>query len=178
MRCLWFWGDFGQPVSWSSGLRSFVAGELAWWNCNTLATWCEELTPWKKPSCWERLKAGGEGDDREWDGWMASPIWWTWVWASFGSWWWTGRPGVLQSMESQRVGHNWTTELNWIEPCIKQHLRHQSSPCHYGAASSSLATKRIFLHRVSHPLSSNSPSLSLDLYSDPRIFYNASPSST
>ena len=58
--------------------------------------WCEELTHWKRPWCWERLKAGGEGDDRGWDGWMASPTRWTWVWASSGSWWWTGKPGVLQ----------------------------------------------------------------------------------
>ena len=66
---------------------------------------------WKWPWCWERLRAGGEGDDRGWDGWMASLTWWTWVWASSGNWWWTGKPGVLQSMESQRVGHNWATEL-------------------------------------------------------------------
>ena len=83
------------------------------WNSNTLATWCEELIHWKRPWCWERLKAGGEGDDRGWDGWMASPTWWTWVWVSSGSWWWTGKPGMLQSMGSQRVGHKWATELNW-----------------------------------------------------------------
>ena len=73
-----------------------------------------ELTHWKRHWCWERLKAGGEGDDRGWDGWMASLTWWTWVWASPGSWWWSGKPGVLQCMESQRVGHDWVTELNWI----------------------------------------------------------------
>ena len=56
---------------------------------------------------------GGEGDDSTWDGWMASPTPWTWVWASSGSWWWTGNPGTLQSIESQRVGHNWVPELNW-----------------------------------------------------------------
>ena len=67
------------------------------WNSNTLATWCEDLTQWKRPWCWERLKAG-EGDDRGWDGCMASLTQWTWVWASFGSLWWTGKPGVLQSM--------------------------------------------------------------------------------
>ena len=69
---------------------------------------------WKRPWCWERLKAGGKGDDRGWDGWVASPTWWTWVWASSRSSWWTGKPSVLQSMGSQRVGHNWVTELNWI----------------------------------------------------------------
>ena len=66
---------------------------------------------WKRPRCWERLKAGEKGDDRGWDGWMASPTQWTWVWVSSGSWWWTGKPGVLQFMGSQRVGHNWVTEL-------------------------------------------------------------------
>ena len=81
---------------------------------NTLATWCEELTHWKRPWHWERLKAGGEGDNRGWDGWMASPIQWTWVWVNSGSWWWTGRPGVLQSMGLQRIGHDWATELNWL----------------------------------------------------------------
>ena len=56
------------------------------WSSNTLATWFEELTHWKRPWCWERLKAGGEGDDRGWVGWMASPTWWTWIWGSSGSW--------------------------------------------------------------------------------------------
>ena len=82
------------------------------WNSNTLATWCEELTHWKRPWCWERLRAGEEGDDGGWDGWMESPTQWTWVWVNSRSWWWTGRPGVLQSMALQRVGHNWVTELN------------------------------------------------------------------
>ena len=80
-----------------------------------LATWCKELTHWKRPWSWERLKAEGEGDDREWDGWMASPTQWTRVWANSGSWWRTGKPGVLLSMGSQRVGHDWVTELNWNE---------------------------------------------------------------
>ena len=78
---------------------------------NTLATWCEELTHWKRSWCWERSKVWGEGDERGWDGWMASPTWWTWVWVNSRSWWWTGRPGVLQSMGSKRVGHDWATEL-------------------------------------------------------------------
>ena len=80
-----------------------------------MATWCEELTHLKRPWCWERLRAGGEGDNRGWDGWMASPTRWTWVWVDSGSWWWTGRPGVLQFMGSQRVGHDWATELNWTD---------------------------------------------------------------
>ena len=78
--------------------------------------------PWR----WERLKAEGEGDDRGWDGWMASPTRGTWAWVNSGSWWWTGRPGVLQSMGLQRVGRDWATELNWTEaasapktPCLR-----------------------------------------------------------
>ena len=89
---------------------------LNWsWNSSTLATWCEKLTHWKRSWCWERSKAGGEGDDRVWDGWMASLTQWTWVWASSGSWWWTGRPGMLRFMGSLRVGHDWAIELNWTE---------------------------------------------------------------
>ena len=76
---------------------------------------CEELTHWKRLWCWERLGAGGEGDGRGWDGWMASLTWGTWVWVNSGSWWWTGRPGMLWFMGSQRVGHDWATELNWTE---------------------------------------------------------------
>ena len=68
---------------------------------------------WKRPRCWERLKAGGEGDDRGWDDWMALLTQWTWVWVNSRSWWWTGRPGVLRSMGMQRVEHDWATELNW-----------------------------------------------------------------
>ena len=73
-----------------------------------------ELTHWKRPWCWEKLKVGGEEDDRVWDGWMASPTRWTWVWVNSPSWWWTGRPGILQSMGSQRVGHDWATELKYL----------------------------------------------------------------
>ena len=72
-----------------------------------------ELTYWKRPWCWEGLGAGGEGDDRGWDGWMASPTRWTWVWVNSCSWWWTGRPGMLRFMGSQRVRQDWATELNW-----------------------------------------------------------------
>ena len=68
--------------------------------------------PLKRLWCWERLRAGGEGNDRGWDGWIASRTQWTWVWVNFGSWWWTGRPGMLQFMGPQRVRHNWVTELN------------------------------------------------------------------
>ena len=85
------------------------------WNYNILATWWEELTHLKRSWCWERLKAGGERDDRGWDSWMASLTGWTWVWVNSGSWWWTGRPGMMWFMGSQRVRHNWATELNWTD---------------------------------------------------------------
>ena len=74
-----------------------------------------KLTYWKRLWCWEGLGAGGEGDDRGWGGWMASLTRWMWVWVNSGSWWWTGRPGVLRFMGSQRVGHDWVTELNWTD---------------------------------------------------------------
>ena len=71
------------------------------------------MTHLKRPWCWEGLKVGGEGDDIGWDGWMASPTQWTWIWVNSGSWWWTGKPGVLWSIGSQRVWHDWATDLNW-----------------------------------------------------------------
>ena len=108
----------GDPTSPSQRKSVLSVSWKDWclsWNSNTLATWFEELTHWKRPWCWEKLRAGGERDDRGWDGWMASLTRWTWVWMDSGSWWWTGRPGVLQFMGSQRVGHDWVTELtDWL----------------------------------------------------------------
>ena len=75
-----------------------------------LDTCCKELTHWKRPWCWERLKVGGEGDNRGWDGGMASSTQWTWVWANSRRQWRTGKPGMMQSMGLQRVGHHWATE--------------------------------------------------------------------
>ena len=69
--------------------------------------------------------AGGEGDDRGWDGWMASLTWGMWVWVNSGSWWWTGRPGVLLFMGSQRVRHNWATELNWTDALIMKYQKNK-----------------------------------------------------
>ena len=88
------------------------------WNSNPLATWCEELTYWKRPQCWERLKARDEKDEREWDGWMTSLTLWTRVWASSGSSCRTGKPGMLQSTGSQRVRHDWATELTEKHLCF------------------------------------------------------------
>ena len=122
---LWCWGRLlrvpwtarrsNQSILKETGPGCSLEGLMLSWNSNTLATWYKELTHWKRPWCWERLKAGGEGDDRGWDGWMASPTQWTWDCITSGSWWWTGRPGMLQSMGLQTVGHDWATELNWTE---------------------------------------------------------------
>ena len=91
----------GYTVKWKKQ-GAEESEDWCWsWNSNTLATRCKELTCLKRPWCWERLGAGGEGDDRGWDGWMASPTQRTWVWVNSGSWWWTGRPGVLPPMGSQ-----------------------------------------------------------------------------
>ena len=106
-----------QPVH-PKGNQSWIFIERTdgWsWNSNTLASWCKELTHWKRPWCWERLKAGGEGEGWGWDGWTASPTQWTWVWANSKRWWRTGKPDELQSMGSQRVRHDWVTELNWTD---------------------------------------------------------------
>ena len=98
------------------------------WNSKNLANWCEELTHLKRPWCWERLKAGGEGDDRGWDGWMASLTQWTWVWVNSGSWWCTGRPGMLWFMGLQRVRHE---QLNWTEH-IAQYQKQANNPIKSG----------------------------------------------
>ena len=97
-------GDLTSP-SWRKSVLN-IHWNVWRWSSNTLAIWCEQLTHLKRLWCWEKLKVEGEGDNRGWDGWMASPTQWTWVWVNSGSWWWTGRPGMLQSMGSQRVGHD------------------------------------------------------------------------
>ena len=117
------WESLGlqRDQSWVFIERTDIEAETI-----TLAPWCEELTHLKRPWCWERLKAGKEGEDRGWDVWMASLTQWTWVWVDSGRWWWTGRPGMLQSMGLQRVWHNWAPELNWLKcslswftlPCV------------------------------------------------------------
>ena len=85
------------------------------WSSNTLATWCEQLTDWKRPWYWERLKAEGEEGDRGWHGWMASLIQWTWTWANSRRWWGTEKPGMLQSMGSQRVRHDLATKQQQLD---------------------------------------------------------------
>ena len=102
-----------QPV-YPEGNQSWIFIERTdslSWNSNILATWCKELTHLKSPWCWDWLKVGGEGDDRGWDGWMASLTQWTWVWVGSGSCWWAGKSmEVLQSMELQRITHNLAIE--------------------------------------------------------------------
>ena len=117
-----FWkslGLQGDPTSpfWRRSALGFLWREWYWsWNSNTLATWCEEQPLLKRPWCWERLKVGGEGDDRGWGSWMASLTQCTWVWVNSGSWWWTGRPGVLQSMGHREL--DTAKRLNWRPPCM------------------------------------------------------------
>ena len=100
------WDFFGRndakaeaPVLWTAHAKSWLIG---------------------KDWCWEGLGAKGEEDDWGWDGWMASRTRWTWVWVNSRSWWWTGRPGMLWCMGSQRVGHDWATELNWTDECARE----------------------------------------------------------
>ena len=119
----------------------------------------EELTHWKRPWCWERLKAGGEGDDRGWDGWMASWIQWTWVWVNSGTWWWTRRPGVLQSMGSQRVGHNWDWTDAWED-------MEQNSSSHSLLLEDSLAVS----YKIKHILPQDPAITFLSIY--PKLLKN------
>ena len=120
-----FWKKSNKSLTDDIGEIGSVLGVLwkdwCWsWNSNTLATSCEELTYWKRLWCWEGFGAGGEGDDRGWDGWMASLTQWTWVWVNSGSWWSTGRPGMLRFMGSQsRTRLSDWTELNWM--CYNEH---------------------------------------------------------
>ena len=109
----------------------------------------KSLTHWKRPWRWERLKV--EVDDRGWDGWMASPTRWTWVWAGSGSWWWTGNPGVLQSMGSQSVRHDWATELNFfVEPPVAYGdvFMLQQGKCDLSSCLRLLEKRMVFLLRV------------------------------
>ena len=123
------WIQIREFQSWKGSYMSpsalgFLWKEWCWsWNSSTLATSCEELTHWKRLWCWDGLGARGEGDDRGWDGWMASLTLWTWVWVNSGSWWWTERPSVLRFMGSQRVGHDWATDLIWSDT---HHLNNQT----------------------------------------------------
>ena len=105
-----------QPVHPRRSVLGVHWKDWCWsWNSNTLATWYEELTHLKRPWCWERLKAGGEGDDRGWDGWMASPTQRTWVWINSGSWWLTGRHAAVHAVAKSQT---WLS--NWIELIVQR----------------------------------------------------------
>ena len=115
------------------------------------------VDPLEKPWCWEGLGAGGEGDDRGWDGWMASLTQWTWAWVDSGSWWWTGRPGMLQSMGLQRIGHDWVTKLklisfsmDWLDIFAIQGTL-ESLLQHHSLKSSILRCSAFFIVQLSHP---------------------------
>jgi len=129
----------GDPTSpfWRRSALGFLWKVWCWsWNSSTLATSCEELTHWKRLWSWEGLVAGGEGDDRGWDGWMASLTWWTWVWVNSGSWWWTGRPAIHGVTQSRTWLRDWT-ELNWrsktdhLFPTSKPRLLLQPTTPHF-----------------------------------------------
>ena len=127
---LWYWEKtLESPLDCKEIQRVYPKGNQSWiiigrtdaeietpilWPCNA-KNWLTKKDWW-----WERLKAGGEGDDRRWDGWMASLTLWTWVCASSGSWWRTGKPGLLQMIRSQRVKHDWVTELT--DFCTNTHF--------------------------------------------------------
>ena len=118
---LWCWRRFlrfpwtartsNQPILKEISPECSLEALMLSWNSNILATWCKELTPWKRLWCWERLKVGGERDHRGWDGWIASLIQWRWVWTNSRRWWRTGKPSALQSMGSQSLTQLgvWTT---------------------------------------------------------------------
>ena len=105
--------EINQSILKEINTEYSLEGLMLNWSCNTSATWCEEPTHWKRLWSWERLRAGGEGDDRGWESWMAAPTWWTWVWVDSGRWWYTGRPGMLWFMGSQRV--DVTERPNWTD---------------------------------------------------------------
>ena len=125
------WASLGQQGDQTSSSQRKSTLNVLWkdWCSNTLATWCKKPTLGQKTSCWERLKAGRQRDDREWDDSIASSTQWTWVWVNSRSWWWTGRPGVLQSMGSQsRIQLSDWTKLNWypITSDFKEKIQEQS----------------------------------------------------
>ena len=122
-------GDPASP-SWRRSVLGVHWKGWCWsWNSDTLATRCKELTDWKRPWFWEGLGAGGEGDDRWWDGWRHHWLDGHGFVVDSGSWWWTRRPGVLRFMGSQRVGHDWVTELNWTE-CVSLNPKLLIYPSH------------------------------------------------
>ena len=114
------WKSLGQQGDQTSQPQGRSTLNILWkdwcwsWSSSILVIWCKQMTQWKSPWCWERLRAEGEEGVRGWDGWTASLMQWAWAWAKSGRWWGTGRPGVLQSMGLQRVRHDWATKRQKI----------------------------------------------------------------
>ena len=111
---LWCQEDQSNQSWRKSTLNIHWKGWCWCWSSNNLATWCKELTHWKRPWDWERLRTAGEGGNRGWDGWMASLIQWTWTWANSERLWGTWMRGMLQSMGSQKLGHNLVIEQQQV----------------------------------------------------------------
>ena len=111
LRVSWTAGRSNQVVLKEINPEYSLEGLMVKLKSNTLATWCEELTYWKRPWCWGRLRVRGEGGNRGWDGWMASSTQWTWIWANSGRQWRTGKPGGLQPMGLRTQLSDWTTDL-------------------------------------------------------------------
>ena len=134
--CFWTvvlktWESFGLQEDQTSKSSRRPVLTIQWkdwcwsWNFSTLATWFEELTHWKRPWCWEKLRAGGEGDDRGWDGWMASLTGWTWVWTCSVYWWWTRKPEVHGVVKSQTRLSSWTDWLTDIHVSMPTRVIHK-----------------------------------------------------
>ena len=121
---------FDTLSNWKEWILNIHWKDWCWtWSSNALVMWFEEPKHWKRPWCWEPLMSGGEGNDRGWDDWMASPTQWAWVWANSGRWWRAGKPGVLQFVRSQKVRHDRWTERQWrkkvlqLEKCTEDNLK-------------------------------------------------------
>jgi len=148
----------------------FLWREWCWgWNSSTLAISCEELTHWKRLWCWEGLGAGGEGDDRGWDGWMASLTWWMWVWVNSRSWWRTWRPGVLRFMGSQTVRHDWATDLIWSYKSFSGGSAGKESACNVGDLNSTPGLGRSRGKGNGYPLQYSGLENSMDPHMSQRV---------
>ena len=113
LRVPWTARRSNQSIPEETSPGCSLEGLMLRWKLQYFGHLMRRVDSLEKTPCWEGLGAGGEGNDRGWDGWMASPTRCTWVWVNSRNWWWTGRPSVLWFMGLQRVGHNWATELNY-----------------------------------------------------------------
>ena len=116
LRVPWTARRSNQPILKEINPEYSLEGLMLKLKLNTLANLMQRADSFEKTLMLGKIEGGRRRGRQRWDGWRASSIQWTWVWASSGSWWWTGRPGVLQFMGLQRVGHDWATQLNWTYP--------------------------------------------------------------